>query len=279
MTGLVATVITKPLHEHSRRLLAFGVVMTALGWVFMWGFEWRLNPLSFTLMWSGAAVVMWTLSRKGYPGLVRHVGLAMISVPVWWWFELVNVRARNWEYHSAFSYSEFEWALLSTLAFATVIPAIAGAYQLVTTATVPKQRVAPDRWFARREIWLGVLLQVAVFLFPTQLFPLVWIAPFLVADGMVALLGGRSLIADIIRGHWREAAFVGAAGLLCGFLWEFWNFYSTPSWEYNIPLLGFWKIFEMPVLGYGGYIPFAWSIIQFIRLTDLAWRRFVLCRA
>jgi hypothetical protein len=239
----------------------------------MWGTEWRLNPLSFTLMWSGAAVVMWSLSRRGYPGVVRHIVLAAISMPVWWWFELVNERVRNWEYDYPFRYTQVEWAVLSTLAFATVIPAIAAAHQLVITASTAQSSRSPDRWFARREIGLGLLLQALVFVYPTQLYPLVWVAPFLVTDGLVALLGGRSMVADLIRRRWKEALLVGAAGLLCGFLWEFWNFYATPKWVYHIPLLGFGKIFEMPVLGYGGYIPFAWSIIQFIRLADILWRR------
>ncbi len=273
MTSLVIDMVTRPIHEHSRRVLLLGVIMTLVGWGSLWGLAWRLNPLSFALMWSGAAVVMWTLSRRGYPGIMRHTGLAMISIPVWWWFELVNVRVGSWNYQTSFTYTQLESAALSSLAFATVVPAIAGAYQLVMTAAPAIAPARPDRWFARREIALGILLQVAVFLFPVHLYPLVWAAPFFIADGLVAYFGGRSFVGDIIRRQWREAALVGAAGLLCGFLWEFWNFYSTPKWEYDIPLLGFWKIFEMPILGYGGYIPFAWSVIQFIRLADLVRRR------
>jgi hypothetical protein len=212
---------------------------------------------------------MWGLSRRGYPGLYRHLGLAALSMPVWWWFELVNIRVRNWQYEYPFRYSEVEWAILSSLAFATVIPAIAAAVQLVATATPKRQTPVPDKWFSRREIALGVVLQIAVFIYPVQLYPLVWVAPFLVTDGLVARLGGRSMVADLIRFRWREAAVIGAAGLLCGVLWEFWNFYATPKWVYDIPLLGFAKVFEMPLLGYGGYIPFAWSIIQFVRLADL----------
>ena len=35
---------------------------------------------------------------------------------------------------------------------------------------------------------------------------------------------------------------------------------------YHVPLLDFGKVFEMPILGYGGYIPFVWSIYQMLRL-------------
>jgi hypothetical protein len=58
--------------------------------------------------------------------------------------------------------------------------------------------------------------------------------------------------------------------LLCGVLWEFWNYWAAPKWVYDVPRLGFGKVFEMPILGYGGYVPFAWSVVQFVRLYDAA---------
>jgi hypothetical protein len=36
-----------------------------------------------------------------------------------------------------------------------------------------------------------------------------------------------------------------------------WNYWSFPKWIYHIPGVGFWKVFEMPLFGYGGYVPFA----------------------
>jgi hypothetical protein len=85
-------------------------------------------------------------------------------------------------------------------------------------------------------------------------------------DGLVAYRGGHSLADDMMRRRWRLAVGVAMGGLLCGFLWEFWNFWATPRWIYHVPLLDFGKIFEMPILGYGGYIPFAWSIYQLLKL-------------
>jgi hypothetical protein len=48
--------------------------------------------------------------------------------------------------------------------------------------------------------------------------------------------------------------------LVCGLFWEMWNFYAMPKWYYTVPYLGFLKLFEMPILGYLGYIPFAWEL-------------------
>ncbi len=54
--------------------------------------------------------------------------------------------------------------------------------------------------------------------------------------------------------------------LFTGFFWEMWNYYSLPKWVYHVPYVGFWKIFEMPALGYLGYpffglIVFTWTSI------------------
>ncbi len=63
-----------------------------------------------------------------------------------------------------------------------------------------------------------------------------------------------------LLGMWVLFAIIGAVlvlmsvgCLICGFLWEMWNFYSYPKWIYDIPFVDFWRIFEMPVFGYGGY--------------------------
>ena len=44
--------------------------------------------------------------------------------------------------------------------------------------------------------------------------------------------------------------------LVTGFFWEMWNYWSYPKWVYQVPGVDFFRIFEMPILGYGGYLPF-----------------------
>ena len=59
-----------------------------------------------------------------------------------------------------------------------------------------------------------------------------------------------------------------ASGLLCGFLWEFWNYWALSKWTYTVPYFGNIKIFEMPVLGFLGFPPFAvecWAIYILVR--------------
>jgi hypothetical protein len=64
-----------------------------------------------------------------------------------------------------------------------------------------------------------------------------------------------------------------AAGLVCGFFWEMWNFWSLPQWYYTVPHVGFGKVFAMPILGYGGYLPFALEIFAVYHFVRLLTRR------
>jgi hypothetical protein len=255
-----------------RFVLLAGLALTGTGWAVLWGVVSFFNPLAFAAMWTGAAVVMWCASRCGYPGARRHLALALVSIPLWWWFELVDARTENWSYVNPFSPSPFWYAVLASIAFATVVPAVTSATALVRRFCPgdPAMSEASKR-FARREIIAAVVLQALVFAFPRQMYPFVWIAPFLLVDGIGALRTGRALGADMLRRRGSEALVIAAAGLLCGVLWEFWNYWSVPSWQYSVPLLGFLKIFEMPLLGYLGYIPFAWSIVRLVEVLDALW--------
>jgi hypothetical protein len=58
------------------------------------------------------------------------------------------------------------------------------------------------------------------------------------------------------------------ATLVCGFFWEFWNFWSMPRWTYHIAYADWFRIFEMPVLGYGGYLPFGLEVYTLFALAD-----------
>jgi hypothetical protein len=46
-----------------------------------------------------------------------------------------------------------------------------------------------------------------------------------------------------------------------------WNFYSYPKWVYRVPFVNFWHIFEMPLLGYLGYLPFALELFALYHLV------------
>jgi len=38
--------------------------------------------------------------------------------------------------------------------------------------------------------------------------------------------------------------------------WELWNWGSLAKWTYSVPYVQRFQLFEMPLLGYAGYLPF-----------------------
>jgi hypothetical protein len=89
------------------------------------------------------------------------------------------------------------------------------------------------------------------------LVPLVWIAYALLLEPLNARAGRPSLLADLGRGDVSRLLALLAAGAVCGVLWEFWNYWAATKWTYTVPYLGGVTVFEMPVLGYLGFPPFA----------------------
>lgn len=56
------------------------------------------------------------------------------------------------------------------------------------------------------------------------------------------------------RGDYGPLVVFAMSGLLNGFCWEMWNYFSMPSnpsfWQYDIPFLNAFYLFEMPLVGY-----------------------------
>ena len=82
-----------------------------------------------------------------------------------------------------------------------------------------------------------------------------------------------TVLSGIAQGNWRVVWIMALAALICGFLWELWNGRSLAHWEYAIPFVHRFQLFEMPVLGYAGYLPFG---LECVTITDLCLSRQVL---
>jgi hypothetical protein len=99
------------------------------------------------------------------------------------------------------------------------------------------------------------------------IWPLVWPSEYLAAPvwlGFIFLLdpinlrlGQPSLLGDVREGRFDRLVNLSLSGLLCGILWEFWNYWATAKWHYTVPIMENVKIFEMPVPGYLGFPAFA----------------------
>jgi len=253
-------------------LLGSGAAL-ALCWWALWTLRTYWNPVFFFGLWTSAIILARTLAGDEPLPWRRHLALMALSIPLWWWFELVNEWVQNWHYHSLFDYGPVEYTLLATLTFSTVVPALDAAWRLarhlLPRAGKPDPYVGARRprlaagWLAL-ELTAGLVGQTLVILAPTVFYPLVWVAPFLVLDAAVGWRGGPNFAATLTRRQFALPVAVGLAGIGCGFFWELWNFGASPKWTYTVPGLHFLQLFEMPILGYGGYVPFAWSVFQLV---------------
>jgi len=210
---------------------------------------------------------------------LEFVIIVLVSIGGWWLCEFYNAPRfwksdleLWWHYHNLepnlfLRRAGYDWA------FATIFPALFLTAE-VFAATVFKQK---GRGFAIKLskptlivlVLPGAIGAIAPLVYPSAwLAPVIWLSFILLLDPLNAMRGWPSLTGDLARGDWRRLWSLLASGLFCGVLWEFWNYWALSKWTYTVPYFGNIKIFEMPVLGFLGFPPFAiegWAMYIFCR--------------
>lgn len=191
----------------------------------------------------------------------REAGvLALLSVVFWFQFETWNLRLQDWYYIGA-DPSALWRAVRYVSAFATVLPGVFEIVDVLEAYGVPgRVRVRPITLNAR--VWrlsyaIGVAMFVLPLLWPTYAFPLVWGTFVFALDPLNARWGGPSYWQDWARGDITRFCRTLLAGFIAGGLWEAWNFWAPVKWVYTVPFFDELKLFEMPLLGFLGFPPFA----------------------
>ena len=188
--------------------------------------------------------------------------MAFLSIPLWLIFEAYNLRLQNWEYVGV----PLPWAAAMLgygWSFATITPAIFETSDLVQALLPP---IPGEPWRVSRAVENSMLiLGAACLIVPlavpqaigARLFALVWLGFWLLLDPINRRLSLPSFIGDLSEGFRRRLYGFLGAGFICGWLWEFWNFWAPAKWHYTFPMFQDRKIFEMPAPGYLGFLPFA----------------------
>ncbi len=258
----------KPLQRYVlpyRGLL--GLLLIAIAWPLSWAQSGTGLQYTFFPLWLGfiLAIDGLVLRRTGTSLIVRSpkimAAMFVVAMPYWWTFEAINSVTHNWVYIGSKENTNVLDYLESSLAFSVVIPAVFEVSELIGSFGFVKRFARlPALVLNRQQVILvavlGLTSLAALLVWPTYLFPITWICLFFIFDPINHLTGRPSIISQVRNGDFRLVIAFALGALVCGFFWEMWNNEASVSWEYNVGIFDFARIFQMPLLGYGGYLPF-----------------------
>jgi hypothetical protein len=200
-----------------------------------------------------------------------------LSIFIWLIFEAYNFAIHNWSYTIAPLEIWQRW-LGYALSFATVLPGIFITSDLVETIFGGFPKPAASECEIIQQIpfskpspafmAIGLALTIAPLIWPRYFFPAVWLGPIFLLDPLLEKSGIQGLSLNILSGNRKRIWSLLIGGLICGLMWEFWNFWAGSKWHYTVPFFGNWKLFEMPVAGFLGFPPFAlecWILYHLLR--------------
>jgi len=254
-----------------------GLTLIAVFWMLNWTLSGTRTIWAFFPLWLGYCLTVDALAfwRTGTSLLARgwrkYLGLFIASAPVWWLFEALNVRTQNWVYEGISSFTPLQYAFWTTLSFSTVIPAVFGSAELVASFGFIKRLghgplIRPNKVTTISFFVAGWVMLALMLAWPRLFFPFLWFSVFFILEPLNVWLGNRSLAEHTRHGDWRPVISLWLGVLLAAFFWEMWNFYAYPKWVYHVPWGGWLKVFEMPLLGYGGYLPFSLELYALYHL-------------
>ncbi len=245
--------------------------------------EW-FTPIVWTgyVLFVDALVRAWT--GQSYLTTRRRElgGVILASIGAWWLFELYNaprfwrggvdLQGLWWQYHNL-EPNVLLRLVGYTWAFATIFPALfltAEALEAsICSGLAGRWPLRLPRWGPAASMVLGgVAVVLPLLVVSPWLVPLVWIGYVLLLEPLNDRRGAPSWLRRIAAGDYRTLAALSASGLCCGLLWEFWNYWALTKWTYTVPYGGDLKLFEMPILGYLGFPPFAleaFAMYNFLR--------------
>lgn len=232
-----------------------------------------IDLIRFALCWAGVLIALDGLARarRGSSPLARPldwIACGAASVVFWDLFELLDLRLRNWWY-TGVSPDAFSGAAFGAVCFATVLPAV----RLGLAALTPREEPAPATTSAPRPAALllaGLACLALATAFPKVAFPLAWLFLWPLCEAAAALLPrGNGLPTPLeARPDPRLIRRLLLLALPLGLTWESLNWGCERGWFYTVPHFERPKLFEMPLAGYLGYLPFLLEAGAALALLD-----------
>lgn len=267
----VLVLVVEFLRHKQRSLAAYGwagfvFLLVAEGLMFR-GFPpvaIYFTPIAWTcyILMADAAVLAISGHSRIHDDPRGFLWLAVLSIPLWTVFELYNLRLENWTYvgvpvQLALGLLGYGWS------FATIFPGIFETADLIESFGWFKP-ARPIRFSGATQVGF-VVFGAACLLIPvlipqriaSYLFAPVWVGFVFLLDPINSRVGLPSFIGDFDQGRRSRFYSFLISGFVCGWLWEFWNYWAAAKWHYIFPILQGWKVFEMPIPGFLGFLPFA----------------------
>ena len=255
-----------------------GIILIILSQI---NFFLKIQPFAdwyFPIIWLGYILtidaVIYNINKKSLVNnhFFHFIGLFILSALFWHIFEILNLFTQNWNYIGADNLGSIKY-IFKLISFSTVLPALFETTSLIKSIHLfdkvkLRKKYKLSKNFLFLMIFLGIISFFLPIFFPKFTFPLIWLSFFLILDPINYINNQPSIMGHIKNRNLKIPLSLLLAGIMLGFLWEFWNYWATIKWVYDVPFIGFFKIFEMPILGYLGYFPFAfelYSMYWFVR--------------
>jgi len=268
---------------------------------FMWGkfsgpkfiTNWTLLPLFWGAIIFFDGIVYY---RTGGKSIINQrpqtlVAIAVCSIGGWAYFEYLNFFVKeNWYYPRGDMISTEQFMIYSLLGSSALLTIAFELYMLLES--FPKLAVKytqGPKLVVSKKIWKiilfsSLLIMFLISIFPDELFFFIWLAPLLVFLSILELLDIWTPFTPIQKsGNWSPFALMCLTYLIQGFFHEFWNYFSASHlpggeiitynpgfWMYSVPYVNVLHVFEMPLLGFFGYLPFglycwvAWILFAYM---------------
>jgi len=247
----------------------------------------KIEPFAhwyFPIVWFGYILVIDSIVYKLRKHSLIHnkpklfALLMLLSASIWWLYEIINSALGNWNYQldggmMVTTMLTPKVLIAGTICFSTVLPAFFETYELFKSLNLfshahlrKKHKITKGFLFAM--VGFGIFCLAASILASKVFYMLIWPAFFFILDPINYLHKQPSIIGHLKDRKLQIPVTAMLTGLLLGFFWEFWNYWAAIKWTYHTPGFEFWKIFEMPALGYVFYLPFGltlYSMYYFVR--------------
>jgi hypothetical protein len=242
--------------------------------------EWFINWSDIPLFW-GLTLMLdgWVYVRNGGKSLVSQVpqeivGIGVASIAGWMIFEFMNFFIdENWYYPAGNIFSPQEFLLYACLISSGLLPLAFEWYCLFKT--VPKLAHRFTYGFKivfskKLNIFILIAAYVSMFLagiYPDLLFWAVWTSPPIIIAIVLNQIGVWTPLDSIGKGNWTPTLLGGLTYFVTGLCLECQNYlcatHTEPFWtgvpaywKYSLPYVDVLHVFEMPLVGLFGYLPF-----------------------